>query len=123
MAKSWVFARQVVILCVIYWIGNLLASSLHIPVPGNVVGVCLLFALLSLGVLKLDDVQTAADFLIKHLMFFFIPIAVDLMNWGTTFYLYGLALVAAIIVSTALTLLSVGYTTQFIEKGKVKCQN
>ena len=101
------YLSQLGILWGIYLIGKWLTEALDLPVPANVVGVVLLFALLCLGVVKLEHVAETADFLLRHLVFFFIPIAVGLMDWGGVFYQYGFVLLAAVVVSSALPLFAV----------------
>jgi len=103
---------QLALLWAIYLGSNWLVTAMGLPIPGNVVGVLLLFALLALGVVKLAWVELAADFLLKHLVFFFVPIAVGLMEWGGVFYDYGLILAVAIVVSAVLPLLAVGALSQ-----------
>lgn len=93
-----------------------LVKALSLPVPGNVVGVLALFALLSLGVVRLPQVELAADFLLKHLVFFFIPVAVGLMEWGAVFAEHGLVLALAIVASAVLPLLAVGLVTQALNR-------
>lgn len=112
---------QLTLLALIYLLGNQVARLAHLPVPGNVVGIILLYLLLNLGVVRLEHVQEAADFLLRHLVFFFIPVAVDLMNWGGVFYRYGLALALAIVLSTALTFLATGAIAQWLEKDGASC--
>jgi holin-like protein len=119
--KKLQFLGQVALLSGIYYLGNQIADFAHLPVPGNVVGVVLLYALLNLGLVPLEYVQDAADFLLKHLVFFFIPVAVDLMNWGGIFYRYGLALALAIVLSTILTFLGTGYIAQWLQKHEKTC--
>lgn len=113
---------QLAILTGIYLLGNRLAQLTGIPIPGNVVGVVLLYALLALGIIKLAWVQDAADFLIRHLIFFFIPVAVDLMNWGGVFARYGVRLALAIGVSTVLTFLVTGHLAQWLRGRERKCR-
>jgi len=107
---------QLAILWAIYQGSTWLVAFTGLPIPGNVVGVILLFSLLSLGVLKLKHVELAADFLLKHLVFFFVPIAVGLMEWGQVFYDYGLTLLLAIVISAVLPLLAVGGLSQLLNK-------
>jgi holin-like protein len=107
---------QLAILVGIYLAGNKLVQLARLPIPGNVVGVILLFALLSAGILRLEQVQDAAEFLIRHLVFFFIPVAVDLMNWGGVFARYGLRLALAIGLSTVLTFLVTGHLAQALRR-------
>lgn len=123
MKKQWHFLGQLILLSGIYYLGNKIALLVGLPIPGNVVGIVLLYALLNLGVVPLKHVQDAADFLLRHLVFFFIPVAVDLMNWGNVFYKYGLALALAIVVSTILTFLGTGYVAQWFQKGEKSCPN
>ncbi|OGR35947.1 MAG: murein hydrolase regulator LrgA, partial [Desulfovibrionales bacterium GWA2_65_9] len=96
---------QLAILWAIYWGSTWLVTITGVPIPGNVVGVVLLFTLLCTGVLKVRHVELATDFLLKHLVFFFAAVAVGLMEWGGVFYDYGLTLLAAIIISAVLPLL------------------
>ena len=107
---------QLLVLCAVYWFSTWLVTTTGIPIPGNVVGVILLFVLLCTGVVKLKHVELAADFLLKHLVFFFMAIAVGLMEWGQVFYDYGLTLLAAIVVSAVLPLLVVGHVSQLLGK-------
>ena len=123
MKKNLQFLGQLAVLIVIYLVGNQIVRLTGLPVPGNVVGVVLLYALLNLGLIRLEQVQDAADFLLRHLVFFFIPVAVDLMNWGGLFYRYGLMLALAIAVSTVLTYVGTGWIAQWLQKGETSCPN
>jgi holin-like protein len=96
---------------------NWLVKAVDVPVPGNVLGVVVLFTLLCLGVVKLDHVARAADFLLKHLVFFFIPITVGLIEWGEVFVRYGLILLVAVVVSSIVPLWLVGVMSERLGKG------
>ena len=80
----------------------------HVPLPGNIVGMLLLFSLLSAGLVRERWIQEGATFLTKHLAFFFIPIAVGLMEWGPLFRREGHWLLLVIVVSTLAALLAAG---------------
>ncbi|WP_243357967.1 CidA/LrgA family protein [Fundidesulfovibrio terrae] len=116
MRKLLLLAAQTALLWAIYRASTWFVAATGLPVPGNVVGVAALFALLRLGVVKLEYVQEAADFLLRHLVFFFIPITVGLMNWGGVFREHAWTLLAAILVSTLLPLWTVGFITQRIDR-------
>ncbi len=122
MKETLKAAGQVAVLWAVYQGSTWFVAVTGIPIPGNVVGVVVLFLLLCSGLVKLKHVELAADFLLKHLVFFFTAIAVGLMEWGQVFYDYGLTLLAAIVVSALLPLLCVGRLSQFLarlpEKGR-----
>jgi holin-like protein len=110
------YAGQLGILWGVYYVCNRLVAWTGWPIPANVLGVIVLFGLLCLGVVKIEQVEGVADFLLRHLVFFFIPIAVGLMDWGDVFSRYGMVLLAAILVSSLLPFLAVGFLTLFMHR-------
>lgn len=71
--------REVLIIFGIYLLGELLSSLLHLPIPGNILGMVILFILLCTKVVKVDNISNVTNFLLDHLAFFFIPAGVGLM--------------------------------------------
>ncbi len=112
---------QAAILWGIYRTSGWLVSATGIPLPGNVLGVVLLFTLLCLGVIKLEHISDAADFLLKHLVFFFIPITVGLVEWGPVFKEHWLVLLAAVVVSSLVPFWLVGFVTQWLHRRRRPC--
>jgi len=107
---------QLAILCAIYQASQWFVTATGLPIPASVLGVVTLFLLLLSGIVKLVHVQDAADFLLKHLVFFFVCIAVGLMEWGQVFYDYGLTLLLAIVISSVVPLLAVGFLPQLLHR-------
>ena len=98
------YLGQLALLWGIYLLSDTLVALTALPVPANVLGILILFSLLCLGVIRVEQVEGMADFLLKHLVFFFIPIVAGLMEWGGIFREHGPALVSAIVVSSLLPL-------------------
>ena len=71
--------REALIIFGIYLLGELLSSVLHLPIPGNILGMVILFILLCTKVVKVDNISNVTSFLLDHLSFFFIPAGVGLM--------------------------------------------
>ena len=71
--------REALIILGIYLVGELLSTSLHLPIPGNILGMVILFILLCTKIVKVDNISTVTKFLLDHLAFFFIPAGVGLM--------------------------------------------
>jgi putative effector of murein hydrolase len=59
--------------------GRVFVGALQLPLPGNLVGMLMSFALLTCGVIRLEWVEAGASMLVRHLGFFFIPIAIELV--------------------------------------------
>lgn len=105
-------AAQLFVLWMIFWAGEWIVARLHLPIPGSVLGMLLLFLLLSLGMVREEWLQDGAAILTKHLAFFFIPIAVGLMQWGGLFWLDGHWLLLALGLSTLAALFVTGAIAQ-----------
>jgi holin-like protein len=54
---------------------------LYLPLPGNLVGMVLLAALLRLRVVRSETVRPLADLLLRHMALFFVPAGVGLMRY------------------------------------------
>jgi holin-like protein len=99
---------QIGLLFLIFRAGQWGVAWFHLRLPGNVLGMLLLFALLSLGLVRETWIHEGATLLTKHLALFFIPIAVGLMEWWPLFRVEGHWLLLALLVSTLATLLAAG---------------
>ena len=111
-------AAQIVLLWVICRAGEWIVSLARLPLPGNVVGMVVLFALLVLGVVKEHWVQDGAAVLTRHLAFFFIPIAVGLMEWASLLWREGHWLLLALVVSMIVGLATSGAIAQRLGRGR-----
>lgn len=112
------FVGQLIILWVINELGYLLTKWLAVPIPGNVMGMIILFLLLWSGLLKLAWIQKATSFLLKHLVFFFIPITVGVMTLRDTLVTHGLSLLFILLFSAAVGMIVTGRFAQFIIRKK-----
>lgn len=121
--KTLQFLGQCILLWLISWAGDQAAILTNLPIPGNVLGMLLLFVLLLTGVIKLEYIQEAANFLLKHLVFFFIPVAVGLMNWGGLFYTHAAVLTLAIALGAALPFWAVGTVVERMHGRSKKCSS
>ena len=105
------YLGQLAILCGIYLLSDAIVSLTGLPIPASVLGIVILFILLCLGIIKEAYVEGMADFLLKHLVFFFIPIVVGLVEWGGVVQEYGLTFVFAIVVSSLVSLFASAWLT------------
>lgn len=116
MKNSLKMIGQIFLLWIIYYLSTWVVTFLHLPIPGSVLGMISLFVLLSTGIIKEQWLSAAANPLLKHLSFFFIPIAVELMEWGDLFIQKGYLLFLPLVVSTLVALLTTGGIVQLLNK-------
>ncbi|MBA4538643.1 CidA/LrgA family protein [Bacillus aquiflavi] len=117
--RIFIILAQLLFLIVIHQLGNLTVTFLHLPLPGNVMGIIFLFILLLTGVIKLSWIEETSVFLIKHLGFFFIPISVGLMTLGSIFLENGIFLIIVLVTSAFIGISVTGLFTQSLAKRKV----
>jgi holin-like protein len=98
--------------------GYALVALLHIPLPGNVAGMLLLFALLCARVVPPRLFERSSTLLARHLPFFFVPIAVGLMNLVGTLLSQGWLLLLVLIASAAIGLCTTGWVAQMVSRVK-----
>lgn len=99
-------------------IGELIVWLTEISIPGSIIGMILLMALLELKIIKLEWVKPMADVLVKNLGFFFIPPGVALMLYYDLIKAELLPILVASLVSTLVVLVVTGWTHQYLAKRK-----
>lgn len=72
--------RQMAILLLLIFIGDVLNKVFGIPIPGNILGMILLLVALLTGIIKLHQIEEISKFLLEHLSFFFVPAGVGLLS-------------------------------------------
>lgn len=74
------FLKQFLWILLISFLGEALRALIPLPIPASVYGLVLMLAVLITGVLKVEQVRGAAEFLIEIMPVMFIPAAVGLMT-------------------------------------------
>lgn len=118
MKKIALGLLQVAGLTVFSLLINGLTSLLHIPLPGSIIGMILLFLLLESGVIRLNWVEAGASWLLAELLLFFIPSAIGVMNYSKLLESFGLQVLAVVLVGTFAVMASSGLLTSVIYKLK-----
>lgn len=118
MLKMMKIIIQIVILYIIYLIGNGIQHSLNLFVPGSVIGMILLFILLLTNVIKAKWVEEGSKLIINHLTLFFIPATVGVINYFELFKGNGFFLILIALVSTALVMGCSGFVSQWFMRRK-----
>lgn len=108
------YVKQLMIILVISFIGEVLKYFLPFPVPASIYGLILLFLCLETGLIKLGAVEETAKYLVEIMPLMFIPAGVGLIEaWGA---LQPILLKVSVItvVSTIVVMAVSGRITQFV---------
>ena len=108
------FFRESILLLSIYFAGEILSKFLNLPIPGNIVGMILLFVLLTSNIIKVEKVENLANFFLDHLAFFFIPASVGLMTSFASLKGSIFKIILLCILTTIIVIAVTGITVQFI---------
>ncbi|HDX9577276.1 TPA: CidA/LrgA family holin-like protein [Bacillus pseudomycoides] len=111
---------QVAALYVFYMIGTWIGDTFHLPIPGSLIGMLLLFIVLSLKVLPVKWFDFGAETLVDIMPFLLVPSIIGLMNYGSFFMNKGISLLITVVVSTFLIIIVAGHTGQYFANRKEK---
>lgn len=101
---------QSVLLGALWWIADFLARHFALPVPGSVLGLALLLALLLTGGVAPHWVKAGADWLLSNMLLFFIPAAVAVVQYGGLFKADGWRLALVVVTGTLTVMVAVALT-------------
>jgi holin-like protein len=113
---------QVIILYVFSMLGNFLQTFFHLPISGSIIGLFLLLGALLLKILPVQAIKHGSEFLLLFLTLFFVPATIGIMKHPSLFSGQGALVIIVVVLSTIITMIVVGRTSQFIES-KVQKRN
>ncbi|MGQ8773465.1 CidA/LrgA family protein [Serratia sp. NA_112.1] len=112
----WKYLRAVVLIYLCLFVGNAIAALLPIAIPGSIIGMLLLFALLSTQIMPARWVKPGCHLLIRYMVLLFVPIGVGVMKYYDQILDHLSPLVVSCIISTLMVLVVVGYTSHYFHR-------
>ena len=94
--------------------GEWIAAILPVAVPPSIVAMALILLLLFCGALRLEQVEDTADFFLKNMGFFFIPVNVSIMKSYRLISDNLFKFLFLIVVTTLITFAATGWTVQAV---------
>ena len=110
LAKLFLLLSQVSFFCLFAYSCQQLATWLHSPLPGSVIGLVLLLLLLSSKVIPEKALNNGAAWLIGDLLLFFIPPVVAVLKYEDILEQYGAVLLSSMLVASCFVLLGTAFT-------------
>lgn len=98
--------------------GELFKNIFHLPLPGNIVGMILLFLALNFKLLKAESLSEITSFLLDHLAFFFIPAGVGILGSLDLLKSSWLPLLIINFISTFIVMIFSGHCVQLVQGRK-----
>lgn len=108
--------KQFSIILIIYFLGDLMQKALGLPIPGNVLGMLILFFSLYTGVVKLNMIDKISDFLLENMAFFFLPAGASLITCFALLEGKLTAILAVSLISTFVILAVTGLTVELVQR-------
>ncbi len=118
MKNTVMLSVQILLLVLISKLGYFVAGLLSLSIPGNVLGMLLLLALLWSGLLPLHWIDRGASLLVQHLALFVIPIVVGFVNFGDLLLENGLVILLALVAGLIVGICVTGLVAQRLVKPK-----
>jgi holin-like protein len=114
---------QIVLLFLISLSTNKVVEFLNIKIPGTILGIIVVFFLLQVRVLRLEWIETGANWLLGNLMLFLIPSAVGIIQYSNLLSEVGISLILVLFIGSIIVMVSTGLFAENISKLKRKEPN
>ena len=96
------------------FIGEVLQKAIPLPIPAAIYGLVLLLIALATGLLKLRQVEDAANWLISVMPILYVPICVKILEYWGAISQNAAAIITITVVSTFLVFAVSGLVTQWL---------
>ncbi|MCC3703354.1 CidA/LrgA family protein [Rouxiella badensis] len=110
------YLRAFILIYACLYAGNGVSALLPLAIPGSILGMLILFTLLSTQILPYKWVKPGCSVLIRYMALLFVPIGVGVMNYYDQLRTQFGPLVVSCAVSTLIVLLVVAYSSHFVHR-------
>ncbi len=115
LSVCWHYLRAFIIIYACLYAGDGIAALLPLAIPGSIIGMLLLFALLASQIMPVTWVRPGCRMLIRYMTLLFVPISVGIMDYTDILRAQFGPIVVSCVVSTLLVLLIVGFGSQRLQ--------
>ena len=106
---------QLMIIFMISLVGEGISSVFHLPVPGSIIGLVLLFLALHFKLLRLRHISMVGNFLLANMTILFLPPAVGIMDKFQVIAPYLLPIILIILGAIVLNVCVIAVVVQLIK--------
>ena len=106
---------QLMIIFMISLVGEGISSVFHLPVPGSIIGLVLLFLALQYKLLRLRHISMVGNFLLANMTILFLPPAVGIMDKFQVIAPYLLPIILIVLGAIVLNVCVIAVVVQLIK--------
>ncbi|MCT4716459.1 CidA/LrgA family protein [Enterobacteriaceae bacterium H18W14] len=110
----WQYLRSFILIYLCLYAGIAIASLLPITIPGSIIGMLILFVLLSLQILPAKWVKPGCHLLIRYMALLFVPIGVGVMQYYEVLKAQFGPVVVSCFISTLVVLIIVSWSSHLV---------
>lgn len=110
----WQYLRAFILIYLCLLAGNAISTLIPLHIPGSIIGMLLLFSLLTSQILPPSWVKPGCHLFIRHMALLFVPISVGIMNYYQQLISQFGPLVVSCLISSLITMLIVGYSSHYV---------
>jgi holin-like protein len=110
----WQYLRSFILIYLCLYAGIAIASLLPITIPGSIIGMLILFVLLSLQILPAKWVKPSCHLLIRYMALLFVPIGVGVMQYYSVLKAQFGPVVVSCFISTLMVLVIVSWSSHLV---------
>jgi holin-like protein len=114
------YLHQILLILLFSFLGEVLHALLPWPIPASIYGMLLLFAALSMKIIRVEQVKDGGSFLVSFLPVLFVPPIVSLLDCWNQLKSHLIPIVPILIGSTVLCFAVSGRITQWYVGRKEK---
>ncbi|EIC85118.1 CidA/LrgA family protein [Serratia sp. M24T3] len=108
------YIRAFVLIYACLYAGNAISALLPLTIPGSIIGMLILFTLLSTQILPYQWIKPGCSVLIRYMALLFVPIGVGVMNYYDQLRTQFGPLLVSCVVSTLIVLVVVAFSSHLI---------
>lgn len=109
------YIQFMIILCFSF-LGEIISNLGHLPVPGSIIGLMLLFLALQFKWVRLRHISDVGNFLLANMTILFLPAAVGIMEYVDIIRPYFLPIVIIVGGALVLNMLVIAVVVQWVKK-------
>ena len=98
---------QIVLVLILWQVGDALSRWTQWPIPGGIFGLLVLLVLFSTRRVNLDNFRQGSDWFLSEMLLFFVPSIMGVLDHSELLGLVGVKIVALILISTALVMVTI----------------